>query len=174
MGCSSQGGVCRATKSVLSYPIRDSCVQLIIVSRRRPTFQPSILLVHQRRLVRRSHPRPPDSPLTTVLHPSIPRSSACHAGATFEVVSHTFHPQLDPDVVAAFPFPSPPDTPGSYISTKTDPSTLIYAGRLHAQVLAANMRSMMPVLMAYGYGQDDLELLVEDCVNLVSIWTHRL
>jgi len=174
MGCSSQGGVCRAAKSVLSYLVRVSCVRLIIVSRRRPTFQPSILLVHQRRLVRRSHPRPPDYPLTTVLHPSTPRSSVCHAGATFEVVSHTFHPQLDPDAVAAFPFPSPPDTPGSDTSTKTDPSTLIYAGRLHAQVLAANMRSMMPVLMAYGYGQEDLELLVEDCVSLVSAPTYQL
>jgi hypothetical protein len=174
MGCSSQGGICRATKSVLSYPIRDSCFRLIILSRRRPTLQSSILLVHQRRLVRRSHPRPPDYPLTTVLHPSTPRSSVCHAGATFEVVSQTVHPQLDPDVVAAFPFPSPPDTPGSYTSTKTDPFTLIYAGRLHAQVLAANMRSMVPVLMAYGYGQDDLELLVEDCVSLVSASTYRL
>jgi hypothetical protein len=77
-------------------------------------------------------------------------------------------PQLDPDEVAAHPFPSPPDTPGSYCSAKTDPSTLIYAGRLHAQVLAANMRSMMPVLMAYGYGQEDLESLIEDCVNMVS------
>jgi hypothetical protein len=29
----------------------------------------------------------------------------------------------------------------------------------------------MPVLMAYGYSREDLEMLVEDCVTLVSI--HR-
>lgn len=32
---------------------------------------------------------------------------------------------------------------------------------------------MMPVLMAYGYGQEDLEILVEDCVNLVSWFSTR-
>jgi hypothetical protein len=29
----------------------------------------------------------------------------------------------------------------------------------------------MPVLMAYGYSREDLEMLVEDCVTLVSL--HR-
>jgi hypothetical protein len=27
----------------------------------------------------------------------------------------------------------------------------------------------MPVLMAYGYSRDDLEMLVEDCVSLVCL-----
>jgi hypothetical protein len=32
----------------------------------------------------------------------------------------------------------------------------------------------MPVLMAYGYGQEDLDTLVEDCVGLVSLKPTKL
>jgi hypothetical protein len=86
---------------------------------------------------------------------------------TFELVSLHLkpYPQQTPDEVVALP--TPPNTPGSYVTSKTDPSTLIQVGRSHAQVLASNMKSVMPVLMAYGYARDDLETLVEDCVTLV-------
>jgi len=75
------------------------------------------------------------------------------------------NPQQTPDEVVALP--TPPNTPGSYVTSKTDPSTLIQVGRSHAQVLASNLKSMMPVLIAYGYARDDLENLIEDCVGLV-------
>lgn len=85
----------------------------------------------------------------------------------YEVVSPPLLFPAAPNEVPAYPLPSPPDTPGSYVTSKSDPSTLIQVGSLHSQVLASNMRSMMPVLMAYGYSRDDLETLVEDCVSLV-------
>lgn len=43
------------------------------------------------------------------------------------------------------------------------------AGHLHSQVIAANMRSMMPVLLQHGYGTDDLETLLETCHAEVSL-----
>jgi hypothetical protein len=136
-------------------------------SRRRPTFQPPLVPIYQCSLVSSSWPT--STELTTSATPVYTQELGIPCGSYVRGRKSPPIPPAHPNTVPAFPFPSPPNTPGSYVTSKSDPSTLIQIGSLHSQVLASNMRSMMPVLMAYGYSRDDLEMLVEDCVSLVCL-----
>ena len=45
-----------------------------------------------------------------------------------------------------------------------DSRALARAGRLHSQIIAANLRNMIPMLMDYGYSQGEIEGLVNACL----------
>ncbi|ORY24386.1 hypothetical protein BCR39DRAFT_500169 [Naematelia encephala] len=43
--------------------------------------------------------------------------------------------------------------------------TLATAGRMHSQVIAANMRTIVPVLLDHGYGQAEVETMIDGCLG---------
>lgn len=95
------------------------------------------------------------------------RCSSLLPSGTYSLLSSLTSIHLDflPPRLPHSPFRQLPDR----ILTRTDIHTLAQGGRLHSQMINANMRNLVPLLLDHGYARGDIDCLLERCLAEVSL-----